>query len=133
MNGLDLSQWLAGCTLLYTSMVLGLWQILSAPDQPNYPTSGAVKRSFMFVYMAALAALGIETLNSPHHVELSVTAVQATVLQAGLFTTFLVDHVRNWLPARTHQRIRTMIKIASCKPAIKKAETQGGTKSQPIG
>lgn len=109
--------WLAGVTLIGTSIVLGLWQILSAPDRPNYPTSGRVKRAIMFLYMAALAARGIEVLTGVQQVEpilLSESQMLAIHIQAALFTAFLVDHMRNWLPAKTHRNIQRLVAIASC-------------------
>jgi hypothetical protein len=42
---------LAGVAMFVTWVSLMLWQVLSAPDRPNYPTSGPVKRVFMFGLM----------------------------------------------------------------------------------
>ena len=109
-----------GAALLYASMVLGLWQILSAPDRPNYPTSGPAKRSIMFVYMALLAARGIEVVMSPGAM-VTETQAWASATQAALFTAFLVDHLLNWLPAKTHRNIQRLVEIASCKDRRKLA------------
>lgn len=126
--------WFAGVTLIATSIVLGLWQILSAPDRPNYPTSGRVKRAIMFVYMAALAGRGIEVLTGVQQLEpqlLSESQVLAIHIQAGLFTAFLVDHLRNWLPAKTHRNIQRLVSIASCsqRRGLAKARKRAMSKS----
>lgn len=109
----------SGVAILATSIVLGLWQILSAPDRPNYPTSGRIKRTLMFWFMAALAYRGIEilTLAGKHPPVLSTEGQWvSSFLLLALFVTFLVDHVRNWLPAKTHARIRQLVRVARCGP-----------------
>lgn len=49
---------LSAIAILITAMALGLWQILSAPDRPNYPTSGTVKRAMMFMLVVMLSGRG---------------------------------------------------------------------------
>lgn len=110
---------LSGIAMLATAGVIALWQILSAPDRPNYPTSGPVKRAFMFWFMAALAYRGIEVITLAREVPPTTSTdgqVITSLLLFALFTTFLVDHVQHWLPARTHARIRQLLAIATCKP-----------------
>ena len=109
----------AGSAVLAASAALGLWQILSAPDRPNYPTSGRVKRTLMFVFMMALAYRGLEILTLAGEgtaLPSPKASASVAVLMAALFVTFLVDHIRHWLPARTHQRIRQLLAIATCRP-----------------
>lgn len=109
----------AGYALLAATACLWLWQILSAPDRPNYPTSGRVKRLLMFLVAAAFAYCGLEVLylaRGPDGLRLTDAQAVACVLLAGLFAVFLVDHVRNWLPARTHHNIRRLMAVARCRP-----------------
>lgn len=111
---------LAGAAVLVTSMALGLWQILSAPDRPNYPTSGKVKRLLMFWVSAALAYRGVEIIylaSGPEPVMSTPGQVVTACLMCGMFVTFLVDHLQHWLPARTHRNIRRIMAIAACRPS----------------
>lgn len=135
---------LNGAAVLVSCMALGLWQILSAPDRPNYPTSGPIKRMLMFWVCAALGFRGIEiidkadgwttggtaiqwsgwwftTIETPivYHEPLYATGGQiaSSLLLAALFITFLVDHCRNWLPARTWGRIQQLLALARCRPS----------------
>lgn len=111
--------WLAGAAVLATSFSLALWQILSAPDRPNYPTSGRIKRGLMFWVSAVLLYRGAEILylsRGPDPVLATEAQAFACVLLAALFFVFLVDHLRHWLPARTHHNIRRLMAVARCKP-----------------
>lgn len=111
---------LAGAAVLVTSMALGLWQILSAPDRPNYPTSGRVKRLLMFWVSAGLAYRGVEIIylaTRPDPVFSTPGQVITACLMSALFVTFLVDHLQHWLPARTHRNIRRIMAIAACRPS----------------
>lgn len=121
--GLLITLWTSLMVAL-SGLALGAWQILSSPDQPNYPTSGAVKRLLMFWFMAALMYRSIEVFYGAIYGMSDGTFLRATVgqavsssLMAGLFVTFLIDHCRNWLPERTHRRIRQLLAIARCKPS----------------
>lgn len=110
---------LSAVAILITSVTLGLWQILSAPDRPNYPTSGKVKRFFMFAGFALFMMRGSEmltTLHGPNPIMSTPTQAGASFVICGLFVTFLVDHCRNWLPARTHRNIQRLYRIARCSP-----------------
>lgn len=125
---------LGGYAIIAAAIALMFWQILAGPDRPNYPTSGKVKRSFMFAYMFFLYCRGVEVLdgaNDPMPIILTEYQVTAAIAQAGLFITFLVDHCRNWLPARQHRAIRRMLKIARCAPVpteqMKQARTSAMT------
>lgn len=111
---------LSGAAVLVSCMSLGLWQILSAPDRPNYPTSGPIKRVLMFWVCAGLGYRGVEIIDKAD----GLTPIYATagqvvtsILLASLFVTFLVDHCRNWLPARTWHRIQQLLTIARCRPS----------------
>lgn len=120
--------YLGGYAIITTAVALMFWQILSSPDRPNYPTSGRVKRTFMFAYMVFLYGRGVEILDGIHDptpILLTEYQVSAALAQCGLFVTFLVDHCRNWLPARQHRAIRRMLSIARCSPspALKQART----------
>ena len=98
---------------------IGLWQILSSPDAPNYPTSGQMKRTFMFWTMVFLLVVGVGVSQGPWLETPRYSTGQGAGLAfflLALFGTFLVDHLRNWLPARTHARIRQLLALASCKP-----------------
>lgn len=121
--------YVGGYATLVAAAALMFWQILSAPDRPNYPTSGPIKRSLMFVYMVFLYGLGAEILDGAGDVRpnlLTEYQVSAALAQCGLFVTFLVDHCRNWLPAKQHRTIRRMLEIARCRPspALKAARTR---------
>ena len=106
--------------LLIAGTAVGLWQILSAPDRPNYPTSGTLKRILMFWFSGSLLFRAVEIFTGLYDGTQPVLnpsiALSATLL-AALMTTFLVDHVRHWLPARTHDRIRQLLAIARCRPS----------------
>lgn len=111
---------LSAVAILIASATLGLWQILSAPDRPNYPTSGKVKRFFMFAGSAIFLVRGAEmltTLHGPRPIMSTETQAVASFVICGLFVTFLVDHCRNWLPARTQANIQRMYRIARCSPS----------------
>lgn len=108
---------LGGTAVIAAAVCLMFWQILSAPDRPNYPTSGPIKRSLMFTYMVMLYGRGVEILTYALDAEpvfLTDWQVAACLAQAGLFAVFLVDHLRNWLPARTHRNINRLLVIARC-------------------
>lgn len=120
MNGDFVLTLLSGVAILVTSITLALWQILSAPDRPNYPTSGRFKRLMMFLFAGALAYRGIEVftnLSTADPIFSTEGQVTASVLMASLFVTFLVDHLRHWLPAKTWTRIQQLLAIARCRPA----------------
>lgn len=106
---------LCGIAYLVTAVALGLWQMLSAPDRPNYPTSGPFKRLVMFWAMAAWSVLGLQTLNGLPTRTATGMEAGAAILMAALFTIFLIDHVQHWLPARTQQRLRQVRALASCR------------------
>ena len=111
---------LSAVAILISAMVLGLWQILSAPDRPNYPTSGRVKRAMMFLLVVMLAGRGVEILTSlagPDPILSTSFQAFSSFALCGLFTAFLVDHCRNWLPARTQRNIQRMYQIARCSPS----------------
>ena len=117
---------LCGLALIVAGCALGLWQILSAPDRPNYPTSGTIKRTLMFAVMVGLLGLGAEVIAGAGENVLATPwmAVFSWAL-AALFIVFLIDHVRHWLPAKTHARIRQLVRVARCGPSqgLKDART----------
>lgn len=120
MNGELFLTLLSGAAILLTSVTLALWQILSAPDRPNYPTSGRFKRLAMFWFAAALAYRGLEVIvraQAPVPTFSSPGQLASSLLMCALFVTFLVDHLRNWLPAKTWARIQQLLAIARCRPA----------------
>lgn len=103
----------------FAGAFMGLWQILSSPDAPNYPTSGRIKRMFMFWTMVFLLVTGVSVTQGAFLDEPRYSTPNGMLLSfflAALFGTFLVDHLRNWLPARTHDRIRQLLALASCNP-----------------
>jgi len=108
-----------GLAVAVSAITLTLWQILSAPDRPNYPTSGRVKRTIMFIVSVAFAGRATEILTSAFSANpvrmTDMQAVSALAL-ASLFIVFLVDHMRHWLPARTWKRIQQLLAIARCRP-----------------
>lgn len=109
-----------GAVGILTAMTIGLWQILSAPDRPNYPTSGTIKRTIMFWFMAAMLYRGSEIMLQPfgpNPVYATPGQMVAWGLQCAFFITMLVDHLRNWLPGRTHGRIRQLLSVARCRPS----------------
>lgn len=111
---------LSAVAILISAMVLGLWQILSAPDRPNYPTSGRVKRAMMFLLVMMLSGRGVEILTSlagPDPILSTPFQAMSSFALCGLFISFLVDHCRNWLPARTQANIQRMYRIARCSPS----------------
>jgi hypothetical protein len=111
---------LSAIAILITAMVLGLWQILSAPDRPNYPTSGTIKRAMMFLLVVMLAGRGVElltTLAGPYPVLSTPWQAAASFALCALFIVFLIDHCRNWLPAKTHRNIQRLYRIARCSPS----------------
>lgn len=108
-----------GVALIGSGILLWLWQILSAPDRPNYPTSGPVKRALMFLFAAAAGYRGLEVIylaRSDAALRVSDGEIWFSLLMFGLFAAFLVDHVRHWLPEKTHQNIRRLVSVARCGP-----------------
>lgn len=117
---------LCGLAVIVAGCALGLWQILSAPDRPNYPTSGPIKRGLMFLVMVGLLGRGAEIIaGAREDVLATVWMVQSSLALAALFVVFLVDHCRHWLPAKTHARIRQLVRVARCGPSkgLKEART----------
>lgn len=119
---------LTGLAVMVSAVSLGLWQILSAPDRPNYPTSGRWKRMIMFIVSVAFAGRATEILTGAFGPDpVMMTPMQATSAfgVASLFTVFLVDHLRHWLPAKTWSRIQQLLAIARCRPSkgLKAART----------
>ncbi len=109
-----------GVMIAIAGIAVGLWQILSAPDRPNYPTSGKVKRILMFWFSGSLMFRAVEIFTGLYEGTqpyLQPGAMLTTTLLAALMVTFFVDHVRHWLPARTHDRIRQLLTIARCSPS----------------
>ena len=120
MNGDLFLTLLSGAAILVTSVTLALWQILSAPDRPNFPTSGRFKRLAMFWFSAALAYRGLEVFyrsTQPDPIFVTPGQLVSSLLMVALFVTFLIDHLRNWLPAKTWSRIQQLLSIARCRPA----------------
>ena len=112
----------AWCALMIAiaGVSVGLWQILSAPDRPNYPTSGRIKRILMFWFAGALLYRAVEIFTgiaAGTQPAMQPSIVLSSTLLAGLMVTFLVDHMRNWLPAKTHGHIRRLLSIAQCRPS----------------
>lgn len=107
----------SGFLVFGAGVQLGVWHILAGPDRPNYPTGGKWKRRIMFLFMASLLYRGLELMTSA---EVSRVAQPGLVIGAvmvfSFFNVMLVDHLRNWLPARTHTRIRQLLRVASCRP-----------------
>lgn len=119
MISAELMTFLSAVSILLSAMMLGLWQILSAPDRPNYPTSGRFKRSMMFILVVVLAGRGVELLTSlagPAPVLSTPFQAASSFALCALFASFLVDHLRNWLPAKTHRNIQRLYRIARCSP-----------------
>lgn len=110
---------LSGCAILLAALFLALWQIFSAPDRPNYPTSGPIKRAIMFWFAAGLLYRGAEVLilaSAAKPVFSTAGQVATSMLLSAFFGVMLVDHMRHWLPARTWQRIQQLMAIARCRP-----------------
>lgn len=110
---------LSAFAILISAMTLGLWQILSAPDRPNYPTSGPVKRAFMFIFVVMLVGRGSEmvvTLYGPDPIYSTAFQAMSSFALCGLLISFLVDHCRNWLPAKTQANIQRLYRTARCAP-----------------
>lgn len=111
---------LSGVAIVASAMTLGLWQILSAPDRPNYPTSGKTKRAMMFIFTGLLLGRGAEilvTLYGPSPIYSTSFQAMSSLALLALLITFLVDHCRNWLPAKTHRNIQRLYTIARCSPS----------------
>ncbi len=117
---------LCGLAVIVSGCALGLWQILSAPDRPNYPTSGPIKRGLMFLVMVGLLGRGAEIIaGAQENVLATAWMVQSSLALAALFVVFLIDHCQHWLPAKTHARIRQLVRVARCGPSqgLKDART----------
>ena len=109
-----------GVMIAIAGIAVGLWQILSAPDRPNYPTSGKVKRILMFWFSGSLLFRAVEIFTGLYagtQPDTQSSAVLSSTLLAALMVTFLVDHMRHWLPARTHGHIQKLLTIARCSPS----------------
>lgn len=118
VGGAWILTFIAGCLVLAASGFVGLHEILSGPDRPNYPTASRHLRIAMFVWCAALFYRGAEILSGlcqPHPVLLTYGAFQAAVLLAVVHGLLLEQQLRQWLPARLHARIRRLIAVASCR------------------
>lgn len=119
-----------------TAFVIGLWQILSAPDRPNYPTSGRVKRVIMFWFMASTLYRSVEIIMQPFGpLPIYATGGQMASwsLQFAFFVVMLVDHLRNWLPARTHGRIKQLFAVARCRPSKALREARASAMAASTG
>ena len=123
---------LCGVAAIVAAMALGLWQVLSAPDRPNYPTSGTIKRILMFWVAFGLLGRGAEIITGASQGVLATPWMTASsIALAALFVVFLIDHLRHWLPAKTHARIQQLLRIARCRPnrALIAARTAAMTNS----
>lgn len=118
MNGPMTISVLAGLFTLAASACVGLIEILSSPERVNYPTARAHVRAAIFLWAVFLAYRGVEIIfqaicDTPRFVSPGTFYVSATLLLA---QGALLEHqLRSWLPARVHEHIRMMMKVASCR------------------
>lgn len=127
---------LCGLLVFGAGVQLGVWHILAGPDRPNYPTSGAWKRRIMFLLMASMLYRGLEVMfASPEATTADFGMVCGSMMTFAFFNIMLIDHLRNWLPAKTHARIRQLLHVASCKPGrglVAARESASGPSTKPV-
>jgi hypothetical protein len=106
-----------GLLCLVAAGCVGALEIFSSPDQPNYPTARERVRVAMFCWMVALAYRGMEIIVlalKPDPVVVTSGQLVATLALTSVQVLMLESHLRLWLPARTHERIRRLVEIACC-------------------
>lgn len=95
----------------------GTHEILMDPQRPNYPTGRFRLRVLMFIWSGVLAFRAMEFAGlaaAPDCPAVSVGQVLGCFMVAAVHLTMLENHLRQWLPAKTHERIRRLLDVASC-------------------
>lgn len=108
----------AALLVLWASFCVGLLEILSAPERVNYPTARLHVRIAMFTWAVFLLYRGLEMLvlmRGPTPLFATVGELYAAIALGLAQTALLEHHLRSWLPAHTHQRIRTLLDVAACR------------------
>lgn len=134
----------AGGAVSLAGACLGIKQMLSAPDRPNYPSSGPWARFIMFWLSALLIARGVEIVVKalrPEPAVLSGFAVGSALLIFAYFSNRLYAHLTQRASARTQRLISRLHNMARCAPkdsglvAARKSamENSTGGKPGPVG
>lgn len=127
---------IAGAAVALGGACLGFKQMLSAPDRPNYPTTGPWARFIMFWLSAFLIARGLEIVTlsmRPDAVAMTWTAVAVSLLVSAYFGNQLYAHLTQRTSARTQKLIQRIHTMARCAPSdgLVKARTSAA-KGVPI-
>lgn len=109
-----------GVLCCLTCFCVGLIEILSGPDRPNYPTARPHIRAAMFVWMVLLGYRGMEIIALALQPDPTLLTTGDMLLMVGLFLVqvcLLEQQLRSWLPASLQARILRLYQLASCKNA----------------
>lgn len=134
----------AGIAVSTGGACLGVKQMLSADDRPNYPLASKRSRLIWFWLSAFLIVRGFEIVQraaSDSPVILSGFSVGAAFLVFAFFADDLYAHLTEKASARTHKAIRRLHNMARCAPkdsglvAARKSamENSTGGKAPPVG
>lgn len=74
----------------------------------------------------------LTTLAGPNPVLSTPWQAASSFFLCGLFVTFLVDHLRNWLPAKTQANIQRLYRTARCAPRGLKAARASSNRSAGV-
>lgn len=110
---------IGGAAFALGGICLGLQQMLSAPDRPNYPTAGPWTRFVMFWLSALLIARGLEVCVKALRAEpVALTGLGAAVavLVFCYFSASLYSHLSQRASKRTHRLIQRLHTMARCAP-----------------
>lgn len=108
---------LSGALCLTAAMCVGTHEILLGPDRPNYPNAPRHLRVPMFVWSGVLLYRGMELLSGAvgaHPPLVTPGIFMGSFMVAAVHGLLLEAHLRQWLPARVHARIRHLLNIATC-------------------
>lgn len=103
-----------GTCLILAGACLGVKQMLSAPDRPNYPETDPYGRFIMFWLSALVIAWGVNIIAVGDSV--SGYAAVATPFLFVHFAHRLYAHLTKRATVRTHRLIRRLHAMARCAP-----------------
>lgn len=127
---------LAGGAVSLAGVCLGLQQILSAPDRPNYPTAGPWTRLVMFWLSGLMIARGVEIVTKATAAEaytLGGLAVTVSCLICLHFSLQLYSHLTQRASVRARAIINRLHAMARCAPkeGVVAARKSAGGSDQP--
>lgn len=111
-----------------SAALIGLREVLLAPDRPNYPNAERRLRLAMFVLSAALLYQGADQACKAFAAQPHLNQPASVVLATAWFACSALElerTTRQWLPARIQRRFQRLMHLASCGAAwgVKRART----------